>query len=119
VGAFFNYADHFRGKSKLHGGRQKDDLSALKAVERERAAKVRREDLERAGREAGLNRSLAAFLDVSAAAETPNRALNTLHFYRGRKTPHPRPSTIQPYNTLLNAFASQVSYRGFLLTLKH
>lgn len=80
----------------------------LKQEEREKVAKVKRTELEKAGKEAGLNKSLLAFTEMCVFAGQLNKSLNSLNFYRMRKGEFPRVTDVAIFNLLLHGFASKV-----------
>ena len=85
---------------------------ALKQEEREKVAKVKRVELEKAGKEASLNKSLLAYIEMCTSTGQLNKALNSLNYYRMRTTQNPQfPSVtnISVFNLLLHAFASKVN----------
>jgi len=84
----------------------------LKQEEREEIAKVKRAELEKAGKEASLNKSLLAYLEMCVSTGQLNKAINSLNYYRWRSTTSnqfPAVGNISIFNLLLHAFASKVS----------
>lgn len=83
----------------------------LKKEEREEAAKVRLEEMEKLGKEVGLNKSIVSYLEMCVFTEHVNRGLNTLNYYRSRSkvsSQHPKITDIAAYNVLLQGFALKV-----------
>lgn len=83
----------------------------LKKEEREQVAKVRIDEMERLGREASLNKSLVAYLEMCVFTEQINRGLNTLNYYRSRSkvsSQYPAVTDVAAYNILLQGFAVKV-----------
>ena len=94
-------------KDKING-------RTLKKEQREQAAKIRIEEMEKQGKETSLNKSLISYLEMCVFTEQINRGLNTLNYYRSRNkssNQYPKITAITAYNILLQGFASKVSCR--------
>ncbi|XP_066992363.2 DNA-directed RNA polymerase, mitochondrial [Anabrus simplex] len=89
---------------------KKSTTISYKQRQKEKMAKVKWLELERAGREESLTRSLLAYLELCVSCGLLNRGLATLLFYRNRhKANHNQPQVkeIKLFNILMHGFASK------------
>lgn len=92
----------------------------LKSKEREQLAKIKREELERLAKEAGLNKSLVAYLDICVFNKQLNRALLTLNYYRNKSRLNrmsPPVTDLNAFNSLLHAYAERVRCYNIIITI--
>ena len=83
----------------------------LKKEEREKAAKVKRGEMEKAGKEVSFNKSLVSYLELCVFTGQLNKALSSLNYYRSRSKIAklvPAVTSIAAFNTILHGFASKV-----------
>jgi len=83
----------------------------LKKEEREKVAKVKRSELEKAGKEVSFNKSLVSYLELCVFTGQLSKALSSLNFYRtrGKAFPQfPTVSNIAAFNCILHGYAAKV-----------